>query len=315
MELIALVIFPLLVISSIRFLPSPHDKYFFGKEQTLGIKGILILMVFFHHFFYMVGEPMRRFRIYEISGPFAVGIFFLIAGYVTVLEFHKSTPSRDFWIKKINRLYLPLTIFSITFNNFLGGILWLYLFSWIAYRYVPKNFRLLFLIICNLAFIPFCMAIGLESYWYDRILPFSIGILYGEHKGIIEKYLNRKNVFIFFITILSGVLLPLTYCVYFYRFYFLPSWIYFTAFIVVSSVLVSFLMDRFTVKSRVFSFLGSLSYEMFCLHQANILLFNLITASPVIIAICSIMTTSLEAYYFQKFWNLTCAPRIEKMLK
>ncbi len=135
------------------YIDKTHDG-FFDKSQTTALKGFCIILVFIHHFCQYISYS-RFSLLVLLLGPVAVNIFFLIAGYTTILSLEKGNNGNlnHFLIKRALRLYMPFILVSITYNNFLGGLLWMYITCYIAYKYVAERYRLSFIFLMNIAFI------------------------------------------------------------------------------------------------------------------------------------------------------------------
>lgn len=136
---IAVFLFPIVaLLCSVHKYPKGVDtgNQMLNKTQTATLKGIFIIVVFFHHFSQII-EVSNLKSLYNSGGYIAVTVFFLIAGYVTVLELERTKDYKQFLYKKILRLYLPILIFTVTFNNFLTGLLFMYAITLIAYRFMP----------------------------------------------------------------------------------------------------------------------------------------------------------------------------------
>ncbi len=285
-----------------KFYPDKTHENYFDKNQTTTLKGILILLVFIHHFTQYINYP-KFYDLTFIMGPFAVNAFFLIAGYATILGFEKrgTKPDKSFLIKRALRVYIPLTLIGITENNFLVGLLWMYLASFIAYRFLSPQKRFPFILFMNLAFIVFFMAISpLNCWWFDRVIPYSFGAYFAMNKSkLMGKFENKGFLYSAFVISL--------FCTGFFA-YRMPKWdlAYLPEALGLSlfeSILILTFYYMFHYEDKPFAFFGKISFEIFFLHQAFFPLIGNVVDDKKILFIASFVATVVASYLLQLLWN------------
>lgn len=300
--IIAVIIFPVLVLISTKYYSDTKEFEirFMGKAQTEVLKGICILVVFFHHFSHMVDVKYLE-LVYRIT-PIAVGIFFFLAGYATFLQFERMEQADyiEFWKKKIFRLYLPILIFTITYNNFLGGLLWMYFVTWLAYRFFDNHIRIMIIVIGNIAFILICVLLGLGNWWYVDVLPFCFGVIFARWENEILHFFQKKFYWV------SGSVLSVILCGFCVLH--ILQWKQYTLFAIINVSVFTFLMILILMKvdlhSRIFTFLGKYSWEIFFMHQIIIMMVHRVIQNPTVVMIISLGLVIFMAYWIQKGWNI-----------
>lgn len=230
-----------------------NKENFFSREKTTVLKGICISFVFLHHIaqYLSIG---RFVRMYLMVGPMAVDVFFFLAGYAMLYKMEATdTDYKRFAVDRALRLYMPISLLLITFSNFLDGLIWMYIGTFAAYRFFKSRFRIPFIFLWNILFIVLCMKLGLGSFWYDRILPYSFGALFFKTKDQIIPFLRSRKIcaLAFFSSWIIAICFAWKAFGY-TPFYMLYSIIY--SFSLSVATVVSCYM--FGITSKVFSFLG-----------------------------------------------------------
>lgn len=265
-NIISLIIFPILVLGALghKYENDEFEIEFMSKRQTTTLKGIMTIVVFFHHFSQMVNNTQWIEHSYRVA-QYSVGLFFLLAGYVTMAGHmrKKNLNLKKIWSNRCWRLYLPIVIFSIIINNFLSGLLFFFIFTDLAFVFFnSNNRRLMFITFGNVLFIILCILIGKEAYWYDDVFTYAFGAAFALYREELIRYLRGKRYYLY--TIVVGI----TFAVSTRLAY---NWILFPASTIVSSTTGAFLIIlvimKINIKSKTFEFLGKYSWEIFLLHQ------------------------------------------------
>ncbi|MDC7280499.1 acyltransferase family protein [Butyrivibrio fibrisolvens] len=290
-DLIALALYPL---SSIIALAHPYKAgefadEFFKKRQTTTMKGIMILIVFFHHFSQICAPETLTEYAYRIGQP-CITFFFFLSGYTTYLGHSKmeKIDLKKLWIGRAWRLYLPVMIFSILFNNFLGGLLAFFVFTDLAFIIFKKDIhRLAFITFGNFLYFVFLIVIGAPNYWFDDILTYFVGAAFAIYKNQAITFFESNVKYALCLIALIVLAIPSGYFGINYRYYDLAI----TVFSFVGCLIVVLLMMRLNIKSNIFHFIGNYTWEIFMFHQMFIILFNKVIYRNSIVLILSAVST------------------------
>lgn len=313
MRIIFNVLLPILMLSTFRWIQprEARQQVFFGKEQTTALKGFAAIAVYVHHFSqYISSYDFTQYWVYSaILGTIAVGIFYMIAGYTAIVTLQKDCSFRGFFVKRAVRLYMPLTILMLQTSHFLCGILWMYFFSWAAVRWGKPKYQAVMILAANVSFILVCKMIGMEPFWYSKIMSYSIGVFVAMYKN--EWNMCMKRLEGAFWGIFSMLLLAFAAMVYgMFTGRIEGALKATTPFVLLSALITLLMMTRFTWKSKLLTFAGRYSWELFLLHPANAgLLLAYIPWQPAAL-IGAFAMTMVEAYWLQKLWNNKCMPKL-----
>lgn len=266
---------------------------FFSKDQTQTLKGIMILIIFFHHFTLIRTCNPWLYYLFIILTKTSIAMFILIAGYTTALGYYKSGEKPDLkrvWIKRCWRLYLPVMIFSIIQNNFLAALLFYFVLTDIAFlKFKTDRSKLLFIFIGNMFYIFALKLIGAGEWWYDDVLTFFIGVAIVMYKNQLMQLSKKK-----FWYILIGFLV-LSVLINFLIYKCLPYDFLTMAYSTQNTVIVALLMLRVNIKSKVFNLIGKYSWEIFFLHQPYMLLMQKVFNRNILILISALILTMITA--------------------
>lgn len=224
---------------------------YMSKDKSLSIKGIFILLVFFSHFNSYVSFTssfdMVYVRVISLIGQAMVAMFMFYSGYGVMesirskgMNYVHSMPKKRIfstWIHFafIVALYVLLTVAignEITLKqlllSFIGwdsvgnsnwyifDILCLYLITYISFLLIGNkcNWRLgayLSLLLTMGGIL--CMYFLKQSWWYDTVLCYSVGMLYSLWREKIEKAVN-KNQFIWLLCFVLSVAITIILTLY-----------------------------------------------------------------------------------------------------
>ena len=279
-----------------------NHEGFFGKTQTTVLKGVCILLVFIHHFAQFT-EYHRFFSFFNAIGPAAVDIFFFIAGYTTILKLEKTAPSdyNSFLPNRALRLYFPFILINITNDNFTVGLIFLYIASWIAYKFLKPQHRLKFIFLMNMFYIILLLFIKqYDSWWYDRIIPYSYGAFFALHKNKVISFLEnpkwRRSLMIISIPIFI-------FCGYHLATMEPIVPVKFALLSIFTCVFVLTFNYEFNFECKSLNFIGEISFEIFLLHQPLFNLLNTFIGSNYLLLIVSFVLTIILSYCLHLVWN------------
>ncbi len=283
---IALVLFPLLAIKAfMNKYEGNQQEEFFNIRQTTTIKGIMIMIVFFHHYSHIVPNVDTIELAYRI-GQVCICVFFFISGYATFLGYSKSASIdlKKVWQKRAWRLYLPVTILGFFQSNFINAILIFLLASDLAFIFFKTNTkRLLFITAVNILYFVACILIGLGEWWYDDVLTFALGAAFAIYKDQLVEIMKNKKIYTVAMIGLCIACVPFMYMGINYMYFNVSVTIY--SFL--ACIVVVLLMMKVNVTSSIFYFLGQYTWEIFLTHQMFMVLFNKIFTHNILIMVCS----------------------------
>ena len=284
--LLSLVLFPLMAIKAfMNKYKSGEEEEFFNIRQTTTIKGIMMMLVFFHHYSHIVDYPEIIEYAYRIC-QVCMTVFFFISGYATYLGHSKAAKIdlKKIWIKRAWRLYLPIMIFSVMFNNFMDALLVFMLATDLAFIFFKTNKnRLLFISAINVLYFVVIIAAGLPEYWYDDILTYALGAAFAVYKDSIVELMKNKKLYFGTLIALGAISAPCMYLAINYVYYDITV----TIFSFFECIMVVLLMMKLNVKSNIFYFIGQYTWEIFMSHQMFITLFNNIFEHNIFVMVCS----------------------------
>lgn len=212
-----------LFLSMIAFRKQTHEDYLSLGSFT-ALKGLMALVVVFHHLAQMMPEEGYCFRPFIDIGTYAVAAFFLLSGFGLSAQFRSKGEAyfKGYFKKLLLKIVLPyfvmnliyyffrgivlgegLTLASIlsdaargvtlvTHSWFIIAILLFYTAFYLCFRLLKKGWLanlLLYLLI--FAYIYACKRLEFGYWWYQSSLAFGVGIAWGCYqdrlKGPIEK--------------------------------------------------------------------------------------------------------------------------------
>ena len=271
-------------------------KYDSNKNSFMSVEDNTFLRGFWCIIVVLVHVPSTyQNRIQDMLGSFAyIGVtFFFMAsafGLKWSLE-HKTGYMQHFWRRRLPsilipaviancllcalRLYTnkPITIFTvINVNPWVKVLLVNYVIFWIVYYLVPKKLRE-----GNWQNIVICCVIFLWSLverltgklamgWEVERLGFAYGLLLSTHYNKYNDWIHKRWMLKSIIMMLASGILGILYLrfksVEFYGDYLLR--------ILLGVVIIAFMIEiisRFRVGNKVNAFLGTISYEVYLLHE------------------------------------------------
>lgn len=307
------------------FKPTMHFQ--FDKKQTMRLKGILaILIVMYHTKMNVVGGFIDTYWGYVIVSMFMfVTGYGLMASYTIKGEVYLQTYFRHRFLKLFPPLALATTLFMIiesfaghgSFINwyryfkqtgippigptwYIYCIIFFYLFFYISMK-IGKNKikKIAILIILSLLFSTFIRNVAKwDDFWWCSTFAFLVGVMYEICEKQLFQKLSNTNYLRIYSAILLGVLSGLAYLYYVYSN--LQSLYLFIN--ILPMTLVVIIYNWGIPEGRIFTFLGSISYEIFIVHDIFITFLYTFTIPNGIIKFCIVIGLSIpSAYALNKF--------------
>lgn len=299
--IIALAVFPLIALSAFfhKYDEGSFDKDFFAKRQTTTLKGIMICIVFFHHFSHKVVNIDWIEYAYR-NAQYTIGVFFLLAGYTTCLRYKKTdqVDLKRLWIDRCWRLYLPIIILTLLFNSFMSALLFFFAYTDIIFAKIKSDkARIVALLIGNVFFIVACKMVGMQDYWYDDVFTYWIGAVIAFYKRDITNCLvgDKPKYWSLFITLTI---------VFVSSYYFAFHWWHYdfsTMIMSTSGALIIFLtMMKVDIRNHFFEFIGKYTFEIFMCHQMIIVVMYKLLKQSDLALISSILATIVTSVLIQR---------------
>ncbi len=310
--IIAFVLLFLLIIFDCRpkvFLKDFNDDYI-SNTNTLPIKGIFVILVFFNHFKAYVALTSKLdspfVTILDILGQLIVTLFLFYSGF-GIMQSIKKKPNymKKFMMHRFLPVYvsfaicllfflignaiigkhydLSITLLSFTGWTSIGNSNWfmfvtfvIYILVYISFRFLHNQKNTLYgLLLFTILSIGFVVALALikdssESFWYNTILCFTFGMWYGYFLDSKVEKLIKKNNISYLITLFSAIALIIII-----HFIIPINEIEF----IIRSIIFSFIVILITMKvsfekSKVLSFFGKHVFSIYILQR---LVFRIIT--------------------------------------
>ena len=309
------------------------DGNYLSKEQTTAIKGFFTIIILFSHFngyIELSNNTINNIylKIFSLIGQFMVTMFLFYSGYGILKsienkkDYIKTFPKKRI-LKVIIKFYCALLLFIIInyfLNNYyslhdtllsftgwtsIGNSNWfvfviimLYLITYLVFKIFNKKSNIfnIHLISILSIFLIIILYFTKESWWYNIILCYPLGLYYACYEKQINNILARK-----YWIILCGILL------FFIGLYFISSNIIAYE---IEACLFSFLVVLFTYKIRLINknllFIGKYSFEIYILQRLSYMILKGHIISIPIYFIISVIITILISIFFYKVTELIC---------
>ena len=265
----------------------PDGAHFFDRENSGAMRGFWCLIVVLVH----VPAAYQN-RLQDMLGSFAyVGVtfFFLTSAYGLRLAAEKRPESiRYFWRHRLPKLLVPCVLANaVRMAAYVAGgsrvspwmlvriggwVRWLlvcYLIFWLCYRFLSEKYR--DWAVCGLAAVFSLVVYGMKpdtTTWCPEVLGFAWGILLGRWKnrftGWTDKGWLAKNAGL---CLLAGIL-----GVGYLMGKGIPFWGDYVLKIVLGVAILGFVLGlntKISMGNRVSRLLGTISYEVFLLHDVS----------------------------------------------
>ena len=322
----------------IEFCFKNKNKDYLSKTNTSCVKGIFILIVFYSHYVTYTHVNMSKdYLMYDVKiflGQLMVTLFLFYSGY----GIFESIKNKKDYIKKLpkNRILKTLLNFMVAVlmfyilslfigpdyplktvllsligwsglgnsNWYIFGIICLYISSYISFSIFHKKKDLWKGIVLNyILTIALIIVLSMykDSWWYNTLLCYNLGLSYSYHKTLIEKKLfNYKYYFIIVgITLISFIFMMnfKKTCYWYYEIYAML----FCLLVVEATVLINF-------KSKILKWFGDNLFWVYIMQRLPMILFAKLGLAkyPYKYALVTFVCTIVLAFifsYFDKFTN------------
>ena len=232
------------------------NKNYLSKNETLPIKGIFVILVFFRHFRSYVdmdhGLLNHLFVMLDSrSSQLIVTMFFFYSGYGILEQLNKN---KNYISSFISHRFVP-TYISFSFKRKMDDRKHLF------YKLSIFNILTLFLILL--------LAKYKKHYWYNTLLCFNIGMWFSYFREKIEFFFNKnnKNFFILFLIIAVAFL-----CSFFLIETQSPLFI--IKALLFSVMIVMFQSKISLQKSIIFNHLGNHVFSFYMLQRIPFMIFK-----------------------------------------
>lgn len=337
--MIAYIICIVFILISIHFCrPKTFHEAYFSKEQSTCVRGLLSVMVIFHHISQGMDLTIHHYPFFKMSGFLIVALFFFYSGYGLLFSLlHKKDYMKTFIQKRIPSIYIPFVSINFIYIvcqmflygtkysiiSFIKGVLGIQLVSGIFwYMWVLLLFYLVFYILFSsfslkkaiwyLTFfvgafiVTLATTKGIDNYWYISTPAFIAGIWFAHKEKEIVRFI-QKNYVLTFVTLFIAVMICIMYILGI-KIPFGNTIIWYLVNLGIT-VLLSFLLVTILLKCRLqsslLSFLGNISLEIYLLHILWIDFFRNIGVadkSPLLYIFLVLECSIILAYLVHK-WN------------
>lgn len=294
--LILLIILPCIKISFKNFNP-------LTKDNSSNVKGLLCILIFYHHFTGWFVDKGIIFYALSHIGSFIVGVFFFLSAY-GLIKAYPGDVKFSFLIKRFIKILVPYWICEVLyvsvslafdiplqvtadakqialsallandlveFSWFVGAILVSYVIFFIGKKILPKVALSLKVAVLMLIFSAICYKH--LDYW-TTFFAFPLGLFFGEKESRISSLSPGKRIAFI---IASAVLCAAATVPKFYGFsigndLYMNISDFFTSSLF--AVFVYFVMSFVKIGNPVLSFFGKISYEVYLLQGIAVRIAN-----------------------------------------
>lgn len=218
----------LLLISLFVYLISKTDVDYLSNKSTKSLKGLLALLIIFHHISQKVttGENFSNF---EYMGRYIVALFFFLSGYGLYFQYsNNATYMENFLKKRLVRIFIPFFVFiviyviyratlgevvnidfflsfwkdhsNIIYNGwFINSIIVLYVIFYVSFERKDSKIAEYKLVFLTLVYIFWKAYQGHGDWEYVSIMVFLLGVFWMKNRVSIDKFIE-KNYFIFLVS-------------------------------------------------------------------------------------------------------------------
>ena len=260
----------------------------FSKEKTFAIKGVLAILVIFHHF--SATCNISSFSEFSRWGAIIVSVFFFMSGYglgrsitlkgkVYLLNFL----SHRLWKSVILPYAIALIIFLVYLNVdvpdastlvgdwsrgftllpnawFIVALALMYL-GFYFINITSGRCHVVNMFLFTLVYILIVYSIGFGRWWYVSVIMFPLGMLYADKENELVTLLNRYRARIWLIPMMMGI----TSVCFIIQTVVSSIIAYMALTIALVFVMTSTEVERIG-KIGLFSFLSAISYEIYLCH-------------------------------------------------
>ena len=329
--LIAYLILPLVLLSGVKVKRKGEIISFWEKDTTQSLKGLFIIIICFHHFSIRMSNPGAMLP-FLLVGFLGVAGFFAFSGYgLTKSQLSYSNYITSFLPKKILRVYVPIFIsylfigligkltsytnnnisdiiidsltFTIPINQKLNwyviAIVIFYINYYVSFNFFKGKKSLISLFVLTSLYAVVGMFLNLDVFWINTAFAFPTGVLIAYKKEDIQIFLGKKyaatlttSIILFIVTFL----LPLISSV--------DTLIFNTLSGLLVILILLILSIKISLDSKVLSFFGAISYELYLIHTSLFeIFFDGLNISSNLMTIITLITIVISAYCLNKVNN------------
>ncbi len=306
-----------------------NEKPWLSKACGQCMKGWFSIAIILHH----LSQRTRGgyiFRHFLFAGVFCVSCFLFYSGYGLMKScLSKPDYEKHYLRRRVLPVLVPFVIYSIilwfayccegtvfSFADLMDGLSHgepMAIFSWYVYfilvfyavfcflmKVCHKDARRMIrgALIFNVIWIVFCFMRGFGIWWYNTAHIIIFGMYYGAYEDPCDAWIRTNRRWI--IPVCSLIVLVCSWLPYLIPWFFqLPVYIIST--ISFTVLMVAFLMKR-VPDNAVLSFLGSISFELYLVHELFILLLrgkHLYIADDTLWIIAVMVCSITAAYLFR----------------
>lgn len=215
--LINLISFSVTVLLIVQQMEWAERKDILLQTDTIAIKGVAVLFVFFAHFYNELisrGAEVGIGRIWLVTGGLGVELFFFLSGYG--LNKSNGIMRRDFLQKRAKGVLLPFIIIQVilylisllcgerisvfsfglsAFSStwFVSVILIIYIGYYICYKLFGRKYLDCSMLVYNIIIGIIFMMLGFDQRWYNGHLLFSLGMYMADHNEKVVNIVTGKK--------------------------------------------------------------------------------------------------------------------------
>lgn len=309
---------------------SHHEKPWLSRDVSSCMKGWFALMIIFHHLSQRTHDGFV-FRHFLFIGVFCVSCFLFYSGYGLMKNcMSRENYERHFLKRRILPVLLPFVIYHIllwfaylyegtvyTFTDFVSLLAKgepMAVFSWYVYfillfylvfcllmKITGKNPRKMIAgaLLFDVLYIIFCAARGFGIWWYDTAHIIVFGMYYAAYEEKCDAWITTHRKWL--LPVCMFLVISLCALPYILPWHFqLPVYLISTC---AFTVMMIALLMKHDPSNPVLRFLGSISYELYLVHELFILLFrgnHLYMNGDFLWTLSVIVCSVLLAYLFQR---------------
>lgn len=310
-----LFMFFIIFIFGIKYRNNKDD--YMSKEQTTAIKGIFAIIILLSHFRSYISISPDSFysKIFIIISQLMVTMFFFYSGYGIIKSIiNKKNYMKTFFKKRFIKTLLNLdfavlifilvnwllnikypiitTLLAFTGYTDIGNSNWfifvtlvLYLIVLVSYTLFKKNKKIIISSVFILSSILiFVLYLFKESWWYNTILCFPLGMFYGEFEKTINKKVLKDYSMLSFI-ILSVILIILNY--------FSSNIVVYLIYSCIFTLLIVNMTYILKVGNKILDYFGKFSFYIYVYQRISYIIFKDVFSSNVVYFFISLFFTIL----------------------
>lgn len=271
--------------------PFRSNFYPLDKDRTLGLKGILSVLILFHHIQFLVDIPILF--LFSSWGAPIVSLFFFISGYGSTYSYLKKGNGYldRFFYRRIWKTIKPFLIITIIYillefidkgclllpsllelickgntilpySWFVIAIIIQYLFFFLSFKHAATMLRkIIYVLVLTVIGMIIMGSIHYGRHWWVSSLAFPTGMFYAFKESSWNSILRQKKWRILFMPIACIVILIVVLS---------KVEALFTIVYILIPLLVVYLISYVGgSRNKIMMFLGSISYEIYLFHGVS----------------------------------------------